>query len=47
MWPLHPGLDNQYKLVFTLFFLWDVWMSATQWLRSLIKESIEVAIFGK
>ena len=19
MWPLHPGLDNQYKLMFTVF----------------------------
>ena len=26
MWPLHPGFDNQYKLVFTLIIEYS-WMS--------------------
>ena len=42
---MHPGLCNQYKLVFTLFIIGCLDVSDTQWLRSLVEGSIEAAHF--
>ena len=45
MWLLHPGLDNQYKLMFTLFIIGWLQVSDTQWLRSSVKGSREATHF--
>ena len=37
MWLLCPGLDNQYKLVFTVFAIGCLDVSETQWLILLVK----------
>ena len=49
MWPLHPGLDNQYKLVFAIFTIGSavgcLGASETQCLGSLINKSIRAGQF--
>ena len=41
VWSLHPGFDNQHKLVFTLALIRHLDVSDTHWLQSLVKGSIE------
>ena len=45
MWPLHPGFDNQYKMVFTLFIIGCSDVSNKQWHQSLVKGSTEADHF--
>ena len=47
MWPLHPGFDNNvaFKSMFTLGMIGFLDVSEKQWLRSLVKGSIEATHF--